>query len=223
MGLKKTIICLANSRKFRGRCIAGKELDNRMIGNWIRPIGPLEGGELDYRDIIYKGGEAPKILDIIEIPLLRHCPSGLQPENYLIDRRSNWVKADEFPASELPRLCDKSKQLWINGYHSSYGINDRVPMSLVEKEILTSLLFINIKRLTIIVGYEYSKRKVRAHFKFQRKDYQLVVTDPVIEREYKKKDNGQYIIKNKNIYLCISLGEPFESYCYKLVAGIIIN
>ncbi len=49
----------------------------------------------------------------------------------------------------------------------------------------------------------------------------LSIITPKIEREYLKKSNGVYSLQSKNIYMSISIGEPYEGYCYKLVAAII--
>jgi len=51
---KKKIICLANSRKYGGRCIAGKEIRSR---NWIRPIRDGGNGELRVSNLKYKCGK----------------------------------------------------------------------------------------------------------------------------------------------------------------------
>jgi hypothetical protein len=37
------IICLANSRKHSGRCVAGLRTDGQ---GWIRPVGPSDNGTL---------------------------------------------------------------------------------------------------------------------------------------------------------------------------------
>jgi hypothetical protein len=42
----KRILCLANSRKLSGRCLAGKEFGGNDIGTWIRPVGAREHGEV---------------------------------------------------------------------------------------------------------------------------------------------------------------------------------
>lgn len=49
------------------------------------------------------------------------------------------------------------------------------------------------------------------------------MTDMVIEREYLMKPQGEYPQNSKNIYLTISLGEPFNGFCYKLVAAVMIH
>ena len=33
----------------------------------------------------------------------------------------------------------------------------------------------------------------------------------------------EYPLENKNIYLTISLGEPFNGFCYKLVAAVMMQ
>ena len=34
----KEFICLANSTKLRGKCVAGKVIEKTKIGQWIRPV-----------------------------------------------------------------------------------------------------------------------------------------------------------------------------------------
>ena len=63
------------------------------------------------------------------------------------------------------------------------------------------------------------KLRVRAEFSFADETYNLSVTDPVIERDYLGRGNGRYELDAS--YLCVSLGEPYDGYCYKLVATII--
>lgn len=64
-----------------------------------------------------------------------------------------------------------------------------------------------------------SKRRVQAQFHFSGTQYALWVTDPNIERSYLACADSDY--KLSECYLTISLGEPYDGYCYKLVAAII--
>jgi len=223
MPLFKDIICLANSRKYSGHCIAGKEIVNHQIGNWIRPVSNQETGELSAKEISLPNGKIPELLDIISVPLRKYRPQFCQRENFTVDQSQNWIQKGALPASEVARLCDDAAHLWINGYHSYNGRNDRIPLEPAYADLTSSLLFIKPDRLTITVE-EGSKllKKVRAKFDFKSVAYWLTVTDPVIENRYIKENIGEYPVENKHSYLCVSIGEPHEGYRYKLVAGIIM-
>jgi len=64
-----------------------------------------------------------------------------------------------------------------------------------------------------------AKRKVLGRFMWAGDDYALPVTDPMIERDYLRRDDGDYALGR--CYLTISLGEPYHGHCYKLIAAII--
>lgn len=220
----KTIVCLASSRKMSKRCVAGKEIINKQLThNWIRPVSRKETGELSEIEIILKDGKGPKLLDVVKIPFIQHQSHAYQTENYLIDHRQAWIKQSTLPASLLPDLCDDVDSIWINGYHSSHGKNDKMPLELVTENLDTSLLFIKPDSLTINVYTDKyrSNKKVRANFTYKNQDYRLSVTDLAIELNYETKADGNYPITD-NVYLCLSLSEPFNGECYKLVAGIIL-
>ena len=42
----KRIVCLANSRKMHGRCVAGREWRDGLAGQWIRPVSNREQQEV---------------------------------------------------------------------------------------------------------------------------------------------------------------------------------
>ena len=217
----KEIICLANSRKYSGRCVAGKEFSGNRVGEWVRPVSNRETGELSLKETCYRNGDPPALLDVMAIPLTRPDPHSYQTENYIVDT-GQWIKKHQFPLSDLSRLCDPVDSLWINGYQSNNGLNDRMPEETVKERIRSSLLFIRPGEVSIIVeeGPNLLKR-VRSRFTFAGSEYWLSVTDPVIENRYFHKDVGQYPINKTNLYFTISIGEPYEGYCYKLVAAVV--
>lgn len=51
----KRLVCLANSRKSGGRCIAGRELLAGNVGEWIRPVSGREHEEVSARERKYEG------------------------------------------------------------------------------------------------------------------------------------------------------------------------
>ena len=51
----------------------------------------------------------------------------------------------------------------------------------------------------------------------------LAVTDPVIEGRYISVKPGDYPVEGSRTYLTVSISEPFEGFCYKLIAAIILD
>ena len=220
----KEIVCLANSRKHSGRCIAGKEVLPEGYGQWIRPVSVRQSAELSEEERRYENGVLPKVLDIIRIPMIGATPQLYQSENYVIDAECYWLKKGEITWPDVKQLVDKPVPLWTNNDSTYYGHNDRVKVDIASK-LKNSLMLIEPEGLTIKVateGAEFgnSRRRVRADFKHVGTHYNLLVTDPVAERALLAKPNAEY--KMKDTYLCISLGEAHtDGWCYKLVATVI--
>lgn len=208
----KEIICLANSRKMQGRCVAGKDVNS---GEWIRPVSKEKFEEWPEK-ILLKDGKELSLLDIVRIPLKENKPAYYQPENILVSD-GVWEKTAKFDKTKLDTLCDNPDSIWVG--ENAQGIDIEY---LKKNGIDSSLLFIKIPSILIRRKDEYNKKKVRAIFTYNNKQYDLSVTDPIFEEEYKNMSEGEYKISGK-IYLCISLGEPFLKLncCYKVVAAVI--
>ena len=162
-----SIVCLANSRKYSGCCIAGKEIKDGRVGGWIRPVSSEATGELSLADITLPNGGVPKLLDIIRLPLRESCHHAYQTENYLVNRRS-WLCNGVLPPAELSKFCDEVDLLWINGYHSRTGQNDRMPLDMVFGSLGSSLLFICPEELCISVEDDLKGLpRVRGAFTFR--------------------------------------------------------
>ncbi|MCY3821007.1 MAG: hypothetical protein OXH52_16895 [Gammaproteobacteria bacterium] len=91
-------------------------------------------------------------------------------------------------------------------------------------EEVHSLRFIEVSRLKLSVfapgeAFGNSKRRVQGRFDHAGNRYALWVTDPGYERTYLAKLNGTYDLGE--CYLTISLGEPYQGDCHKLIAAII--
>ena len=71
----------------------------------------------------YEDGSDPRVLDIVDMPLLEPRPKGYQQENWLLDPDHYWVKADRARWSDLEHLADPVQPLWINGHHTYNGRN----------------------------------------------------------------------------------------------------
>jgi hypothetical protein len=76
------IICLANSRKHGGHCVAGLRLDG---GGWLRPVGVAADGVLWPDDYTLTNGSEARTLDVIRVGLRTPRPAIHQPENWVIN------------------------------------------------------------------------------------------------------------------------------------------
>lgn len=84
--MKRIFACLANSKKYTERCVAGIELTRSQNGysiircssepHWIRPVSIEEHGEIPMELV----GNI-KLLDIVEMDALKDTPQGYQSEN----------------------------------------------------------------------------------------------------------------------------------------------
>lgn len=220
----KTILCLANSRKMSGRCLAGKEISEGKIGEWIRPVSAREHEEISVHDRRFEDGHVPNLLDKISIPFLAAKPGTFQSENHLIAEDYYWKKTGTAAWAEVESALDKvSGALWVNGHSTQNGTNDQVPEQAAVK-LKNSLLLVRPSKLDVSVGVEGgvfgpAKRKVRTNFTLNQLPYSLSLTDALIEQKYLRGQNGSFPVKNA--ILCISLGEVFNGHAYKLAAALI--
>ena len=219
----KRIVCLANSRKLHGRCIAGREWRNAQAGCWIRPVSEREHEEVSEYERQYEDGSDPQVLDIIDIPMLERKAKSYQTENWLLNPDYYWEKVGKLSWFDLPALLDDVAPLWIDGYSTYKGLNDYIPLEKAAS-LENSLRLIRIDRLDLHVckpgeAFGNNKRRVQGRFAHAGKEYALWVTDPGFEREYLRKLDGDYEIGE--CFLAVSLGEPYGGACYKLIAAII--
>lgn len=223
MAIVKRLLCLANSRKLSGRCVAGIELSGDQRLGWIRPVSAREHEEVSEYERQYEDGSDPRVLDVMDVPLLEARPKGYQQENWLLDPDHYWQKVSRAEWRDLERLADSMAPLWIDGNSTYNGRNDRI--ALAEAGGLTSSLrLVRVDRITLSVfkpgeAFGNPKRRVQGRFVHHGTEYHLWVTDPGYEREYLSKPDGDYELGES--FLTVSLGEPHDGACYKLVAAIV--
>ena len=213
MVARKRIVCLANSRKTGGRCVAGIELfAGGRAGAWVRPVSARENQEVSEDERWYEDGSDPRVLDIIDVPVLHAQPTEYQKENWLLDPAYWWRKVGELAPKELAALTDPVEQLWTNGYSTYSGLNDRMPPT-VARAASSSLRLIRVGRLGVSVSqpglaFDDERKRVQGRFRHAGADYRLRITDPVFEGHYLEQPNGDYTLEG--CYLTISFGEPFD-------------
>lgn len=221
----KRIVCLANSRKPpSGRCVAGRELAGAGFGDWIRPVSARVTQEVSLEERRYENGQDPRLLDIIAVEMKNPQPQRHQKENHLIDADYYWVKEGAISWQILQAAVEApAGPLWLNGDSSYHGENDRVPENSLDG-LSRSLYLVRPEQLRLVVASEGGsfvppRRRVRARFTLCGHSYCIVVTEPSTESEFLARNNGEYPVSDA--LLCISLGEVFHGFAYKLAASVI--
>ncbi len=226
MAYTKRIVCLANSMKVGGNCIAGREvLPNGRYGGWIRPISSRPTAEISFMESLCEGNLDPELLDILEIPLGEARPHNHQTENHLIDPSHPWIKQGRIPQHDLFRLCQHPTALWLNSDKTIHGSYDC--LSQRDAVIFTkSLVFIQVKSLTVEVRARtrdgYTRPTFRASFKYNGIYYNLSITDPHAVHAFGRRGNGAYAVPGA--YLTVSLTEPYakdNNRSHKIIAAIL--
>ncbi len=223
MAIVKRLVCLANSRKLNGRCVAGIELSGEQRLGWVRPVSVREHEEVSEYERQYEDGSDPRVLDVMDVPLLEARPSGYQQENWLLDPDHYWQKVRRAGWSDLVRLADPMAPLWIDGNSTVNGRNDRIALAQAGG-LGSSLRLLRVDGLTLSVfkpgeAFGNPKRRVQGRFVHHGTEYHLWVTDPGYERKYLLMPDGEYELGEG--FLTVSLGEPHNDACYKLIAAII--
>lgn len=218
MGTIERMVLLANSRKVGGCCVAGRALDGKARpGRWLRPVGSQVADGLPQARTRCVDGSSAAVLDLVEIDLDQPVPHMHQRENRLLGD-SPWKRYGRIGWDRLASLADTDEcGLWVDGFSSSCGSNDRVPEPLLT-QVAGSLRLIRTDSLHLFRDAGgYPQRKLRGAFSHAGQNYVLAVTDP----EAWSVLGGREELALADAYLCISLGVPFKGYAYKLMASVI--
>jgi hypothetical protein len=215
------LLCLANSRKLNGRCVAGLKIQG---GGWVRPVSNTPTGELEV-GICRAEGTDVALLDVIRVSLNRARPSNFQPENWILGP-ADWRRLDPLPRRQLERLIDTHL---IEGPGLFGGRNDHLTRADIQITPPNhSLALIEPDDLKWEIRYFQNTRKTRAVFTLNGQDYNLGVTDPVFVRRLAELPAGEYPFQRARLpshdrcLLTISLAEPLpDGRCFKLVAAVV--
>ena len=216
-------LCLANSRKHSGRCVAGLRLDG--LG-WVRPVSTLPDGTLFANHYLLDDGAEPRLLDVVEVEVTAAQPEPHQPENWLL-AQSRWRLVERLaPKDVLRRLS-----LAVIATPLLFGTeSDRIDYStLLERPASSSLALVLPRGIRWQIRRSLrGGRQTRCTFHLGGQYYDLSVTDPEFEGRLVELDMGVHprdvagISSADRILLTISLGEPLDGICYKLVAAVLV-
>ena len=207
------VVCLANSPKPGGRCVAGFCSE---IG-FVRLVGDARGAALPNQAIILDTGVELQPLDSFWVELDQHVPLNYQPENWLftpgpLKFAGAWSLTDDLRS--LLDLCDESPPLLENDSPS-------VPVSWTKVNgFEQSLTLVHVQSPTFgSMPKTVGGSRWFCEFTIDGLLHNLAVTD----EQMKKKIQGARgnLETSSEWILTISLGEPYNGYHYKLVASAI--
>ena len=218
---RKQIICLANSYKHGGRCIAGLCPQDRT---WIRLLGKSGDGALQPHEYHLDDGTEPRLLDLIEVDLHYALPSDCHPEDWHTSP-APWrlIRRSALPQPERFVLHKATKGTGI-----LRGFRDRIAVhELTERPLDRSLTLVEPTRLSWWIREEKGARKYRALFSRQNVTYDFALTDPAWIDLLKLLPVGLYPHSKfadaaTQTYLTISISEPFFGWHYKLAAAVVV-
>ena len=220
--MRKLFICLANSKKYNQRCIAGIELKKsthkgykyeivRQKDNpvWIRPVSDSEYGEISSELV-----EHIHLLDIVEINVTAGAPQGYQSENVLFDSRSLQVVGR---VDKTETLIDK---LLAVDTPTLFGNTERVVHADDIGQLDHSLMLIKPSIVRVYKSIRLrGNPQTKASFLYGAARYDLPVTDIDFEENFAQ--NLNVLRACTRIYFTVSLGIEYYEQHYKLVAGIL--
>ena len=90
------------------------------------------------------------LLDILDIPLLEPCPKDYQQENWLLDPEFYWEKVSRLSWEKLESFSEPRGSLWLNGFHTSNGTNDQIPLRQAATQT-SSLKLIHVDEIRLRV------------------------------------------------------------------------
>lgn len=208
------LICLANSYKNHGRCVAGIDPQS---GQWVRPFSPSLDGAIPVDNPLIDVDKI-QLLDLVEIPLNSQETRGYERENqgYYPAR---WQVVGKAKMTEL--LKYRERQLLYPQFSCFISFDDLKAQKRLNGKLRT-LQLIEVKSFR---AYRNSWGKYRGKIEDQSYgigDCELSITDPFLRDKLAQNQSV-----SRHCLLCMSLGQPWqaepgmESRCYRLIAGVI--
>ena len=210
-------LCLANSRREGARCVAGL-VPGR---GWVRPVPDRSGSAVPASKVEHFGP-----LDLLDADLGYPVPIPGQEENVLLGPAGFSKVREHDPArlrEEMESLIEERPPFL------EMGSPTRIPFAEVQSGVIGQSLAL-VEPASVEWKVETNRRGqpgVRCQFDLGWRRFGLRVTDPEIEGRLRSRELGVYdrsvagIPDDHRLLLTVSLGGPFEGFCYKLVAAVL--
>lgn len=218
------LICLANSYKWRARCLAGLRVDG---GGWVRPVSNREHGELQYSQYRLPDHSEPHLFDVIRVGLSLLQPLPHQPENWLVDN-SPWTLLERPAPADYARLVSAAV---FNGSELLGNTGRFVPQGQFrDRQARESLVLIQPTDIRWHTEFDTHKLRntARVPFFLGEIPYDLPLTDLAYAGPLQRRDEGGYrssdlgIPDDATILFTVSLGDPLDGIWHKLVAAVVV-
>lgn len=180
--MKTYFICLANSKKYGERCIAGVELYKNekddfiplaidSVPCWIRPVSGDINGQVPSELV-----KSITLLDIVEINVLSRRPFGYQSENTsFVPTSINIVGKYDIQGIIEYTLVEQPLHIFGNR-------GKAIDVHAIEN-IHRSLILVKVSKAVVQVKFERFKYHFRLQFVYNQVTYDLPITD--VELYYK--------------------------------------
>lgn len=217
--MNKHFICLANSLKRGGRCVAGVEVeiddkDNLFIvkspqgiPSWIRPIDT----NTEFGEIPNKTAQNIPLLSVVKLTEVEPCPHQAHSEDVYFLHMEIIGSVLPHPAALNGLVDTKHDFLFYDGERS------------ISIEQFTrgdySLMLIHACDILVLPDTTKKRAKFRMEFANQGHHYNMPVTDPIYLNYLENTATGG--IKLQEAYLTLSLGMAYENRHHKLIAGVL--
>ena len=213
-------ICLANSYKRGGRCIAGIEIAQNESGDWtiirnqdgtphwIRPVSYATYGEIfNY--------EAKKIglFSVVRVTDMSPCPINAHSENVHY-KKMECLGMMPLTTDFLNELTDKIHQTIFYNY-------DRTISLETYNKGNYSLMFIRPEKAYVYVDNRWERPKFRMRILYHGIHYDMPITDPAYLQylEHNPQKTGELA----KVILTLSLGLEYQYQHHKLIAAVVFE
>ena len=217
--MDRLFICLANSYKRGGRCIAGIEIrfnasghwgivrDTRGNPAWLRPVTKTLYGEVPTDEAL-----TFELLSIVRVIGAEPCPNCAHSENVYYSRlEQTHLKV---------QLSDVvAKHLFDNLHQEIFYNQGKAIHPTVYAKGHYSLMFLRPDNALVYVDIDREKPQFRMEFSYCGARYDFPITDPDFLDFLR--DDPEQIGDFPEILITVSLGLEHEGWHHKLVAGVI--
>lgn len=214
--MDKYFVCLANSYKRGGRCVAGVEVvhDDELpegwgvVWNydgspcWIRPVVDTQFGQIPN-----EMARGIRLMSVVKLTDVVPCPDGVHTE----DVTFGTMQCLDQQVTNLSQFADVVHRVIFE--NNGHAVPEQQP-PFVDY----SLMMIRLDRAQTFLDQSREKGKVRMRFYYHGVQCEFPVTDPEFLAKFYNQAQQDIILHN--VFLTLSLGMGFEGWHHKLVAAV---